>query len=63
MYSIGNMVNNTILHIWKLLREYILIVFITGKNCICVVIDLTRFIMVIIYNIYKYWIIMLYTWN
>ena len=57
-------VNNIILHMWKLLRDDILKVLITRKtfcNYICWWM-LTRF-MVIILQIYKYWIIVLYTWN
>ena len=49
---------------WKLLRDDILKVLITRKtfcNYICWWM-LTRF-MVIILQIYKYWIIVLYTWN
>ena len=32
MYSVVIIVNNAVLHIWKLLREYILKVFITSKK-------------------------------
>lgn len=43
MYSLGSKVNNTVLYIWKLLREYILTFLTTRKKMqLCVVMDVNK---------------------
>ena len=55
---------NTVLHIWKFLGKYILKVLKTGKKL--TIYDnrcLPDLIWWLVHNIYKYQIIILYTWN
>ena len=56
-------VNNTVLHIWKLLRVDLKSFHHKKKKSINIYVDRHYLIMWSLPNIYKYWIIMLYTWN
>ena len=63
----GTIVNNSALYIWKWLREQILKVLLTRKKKnslqLCMVTDTNKTLRWSFHNIYKYWIIRLYTWN
>lgn len=65
MYSMMTAVSNTAVHIWKLLREKIL-KFSSQEKQFCNYAQwqmLTNLLWLSFCNIYKYQIIILYTWN